>query len=112
MSNSNIVQERGRLTARVSISEHERIEKGALLSGAKVSQFMVKAALEIADRIIEEERTISLTNQEIEEFYNLILDPPKPNQTLINAINNYNQGVITNESSSERRTFELKPRPY
>ena len=47
--------ERDRITARVSKDVRERLERAASTSGATLNQFVVQAAMEKADRILERE---------------------------------------------------------
>lgn len=74
-----------RVTARISSSVRERLEKAAALSGATLNQFLVQAALKEADKILEEERVIILSERDANKVFSLLENPPAPNVRLQEA---------------------------
>ncbi len=74
-----------RITARVSSSVRERLERAATLAGATLNQFLVQAALKEAHKILEEERVIVLTEQDADKVFGLLENPPVPNVRLQEA---------------------------
>lgn len=78
-----------RLTARVEANVFEKISYAASLQGSVVSQFLVSSALEKAETIIRNERMISLTMQESDQFMKLLEEPAKPNKRLFDAFNSF-----------------------
>ncbi len=53
-----------RLTARITGHVQDKLQMAADLVGATVNQFVVQAALEKAEKVIESESTIVLTRRE------------------------------------------------
>ncbi|MCU0532340.1 MAG: DUF1778 domain-containing protein [Hydrococcus sp. Prado102] len=65
-----------RVTARISTSVKETLQQAADLSGATLNQFLVQSALKEAQRILEAERTIVLSQQDANKIFALIENPP------------------------------------
>lgn len=80
-----------RITARISVSIQETLQKAAELSGATLNQFMVQAALKEAKRIIEDEQIIQLSEQDADRIFSLIENPPIPNAALQAALKNHRE---------------------
>ncbi|WP_431065509.1 DUF1778 domain-containing protein [Methylotuvimicrobium sp.] len=78
-----------RITARVSEQIKETLIAAADLTGATLNQFLVQAALEKAERVIEKDKLIHLSQQDAEFFFDVLDNPPEPNNKLINAVKNY-----------------------
>ena len=78
-----------RITARVNEDVKNTLTAAAELVGATLNQFLVQAALEKAEAIIEKERVINLSKQDSEAFFAALDNPPEPNQKLKNAFANY-----------------------
>ena len=78
-----------RITARVSADVRNRLVEAAAFSGATLNQFLVQAAVEKAESIIEKERVISLSYKDAEVFFKAIENPPKTNEKLKKAIKKY-----------------------
>lgn len=74
-----------RITARISSSVRERLERAAALSGATLNQFLVQAALKEAHKILEEERVIILSERDADKVFSLLENPPTPNVRLQEA---------------------------
>jgi uncharacterized protein (DUF1778 family) len=85
----NATEDRGRITARVSLSVEERLKEAAELTGATVNQFLVQAALEKADRIIDRERLITVTREDAAMLIAMLENPSKPNAALTRAFERY-----------------------
>ena len=75
-----------RVTARVSASVKETLQEAANLSGATLNQFLVQAALKEAQKILEVERAITLSQQDADKIFQLMENPPAVNQNLKAAI--------------------------
>jgi uncharacterized protein (DUF1778 family) len=71
-----------RVTARVSAKVRETLQEAAELSGATLNQFVVQAALKEAQKILEEQRVIELSNADAERIFELLENPPKPSEKL------------------------------
>jgi uncharacterized protein (DUF1778 family) len=74
-----------RITARISPVVRERLENAAALSGATLNQFVVQAALKEANKILEEERAIVLSERDSGMVFGLLENPPAPNVRLHEA---------------------------
>ena len=74
-----------RLTTRITNHVQEKLQMGADLVGATLNQFVVQAALEKADRIIETESTIVLTRRESLRMLELLDNPPPRNAKFLQA---------------------------
>ena len=98
--------ERGRVTARVPLHIQKTLETAASMVGATVNQFVVQTALREAERIIEQERIIRLTERDAEAFLQA-LDAPAPlNETLTTALQDY-----ANRRNDQTGTLDWAPRP-
>lgn len=88
MSTANI----RRLTTRITDHVEERLQMAADLVGATINQFVVQAALEKADRVIESESAIVLTRRESLRLLDLIENPPPRNAKFLEAQRRYLEG--------------------
>jgi uncharacterized protein (DUF1778 family) len=90
-------QKQGRITARVPQTVQERLQQAADLMGATLNQFLVEAAVEKAEKIIERERMIALFRQDAAMFVKLLDNPGKPNKALSKALERYKKKVISGD---------------
>jgi uncharacterized protein (DUF1778 family) len=74
-----------RITARVSQSIATKLQVAAELTGATLNQFLVQAAIEKADRVIENERTILFSREDAALFIRMLDEPALPNAALSKA---------------------------
>jgi uncharacterized protein (DUF1778 family) len=84
---------RKRITARVSDSVRDTLEQAAELLGATVNQFVVQTAYVEAQRVIERESVIRLSQQDAQKILALLDRPPKPNKRLKDAVKTH-QGTV------------------
>jgi uncharacterized protein (DUF1778 family) len=61
---------------------YERLVEAAQAVGATLNQFLVSAALEKADAILERERTIRLSAAASEELFAIMENPPEQSEYL------------------------------
>ncbi|MFB2881242.1 DUF1778 domain-containing protein [Floridanema aerugineum] len=71
-----------RVTARVSAKVRETLQEAAELSGASLNQFVVQAALKEAHKVLEEQKTIELSNADADRIFELLENPPKASDKL------------------------------
>lgn len=90
---------RGRITARVPQHVEEVLQQAADLVGATLNQFVVQAALARAEEVIERERTIRLSGDTAEWFFNLLDNPPPPAPGLVEAFKRYHAGKVSDGGS-------------
>ena len=77
---------RKRITARVSKDIRATLEQAAELLGATVNQFVVQTAYQEAQRIIERESVIRLSQRDARKVLALLDSPPKANKALKDAV--------------------------
>ncbi len=75
-----------RIPARMPTAVYERLVEAAQAVGATLNQFLVQAALEKANAILEEERIIKLSAASSEALFAIMENPPEPNEYLKNAM--------------------------
>lgn len=92
MAPSNLAMEhtteepRKRITARVSDKVRMTLEQASELLGATVNQFVVQTAYQEAQRVIERESIIRLSQKDALRVLSLLDNPPKPNKRLKDAV--------------------------
>lgn len=86
-------QSRKRITARVSDEVRTTLEQAAELVGATVNQFMVQTAYQEAQRLIERESLIHLSQRDARKIFSLLENPPKPNKQLKSAVKAFKRSV-------------------
>ena len=88
-----IEESRKRITARVTDSVRDTLEQAAELLGATVNQFVVQTAYEEAQRVIERESVIRLSQKDAHKVFALLDNPPKPNKRLRDAVRSFKSTV-------------------
>ncbi len=78
-----------RLEARITRDLKALFEQAAKLQGRSLSDFVVQAVSEAANRVVEEHRLLRLTTQEQSVFVNALLNPPPPGSKLKAAFRQY-----------------------
>ena len=74
-----------RLTTRITGHVQDTLQAAADLVGATLNQFVVQAALEKAERVIESETTLLLTRREALRVFELTQAPPVRNAQFLRA---------------------------
>lgn len=97
---------RGRITARVSKNVADVLELAASMVGSTLNQFVTQAALEKAERIVESERILQLSQNTAARFFDLLDNPPAPSQDLVDAFNRYNARKASNAGSNSAFEFD------
>lgn len=82
-----------RVTARIPRANRLTIERAAAVYGATLNQFIVQSALDRADRILEREETLRLSERDSIAFLNALENPPIPSDNLIAALKAHSQLV-------------------
>jgi uncharacterized protein (DUF1778 family) len=78
-----------RVTARIPVTVKETLQKAADLSGATLNQFLIQAAIKEAHQILEAERSIVISERDAQTIFELLENPPEPNEKLTAAINKH-----------------------
>lgn len=83
-----------RLEARISPDMLSVVKRAAEIQGRSVSDFVVSAAQEAAQRTIEETAIIRLSIEDQRALVEAILNPPAPNEALRKAADAYKRLVV------------------
>ena len=82
-----------RLEARLPASVYATLKRAAELKGRSVSDFVVSAAHEAAQRAIEEDGIIRLSVEDQQRFAEVLINPPAPNKALRTAARRHRESV-------------------
>ncbi|QND59238.1 DUF1778 domain-containing protein [Mesorhizobium huakuii] len=82
-----------RIEARISPDMLSVVKRAAEIQGRSVSDFVVSAAQEAAQRTIEETAIIRLSIEDQRALVEAILNPPEPNEALRKAADAYKRLV-------------------
>ena len=74
-----------RLEARISFDLHATLKRAAELQGRTMTDFVVSAVQEAAQRAIEQAEIIRLTLADQERFAHALISPPEPTPALQRA---------------------------
>jgi len=92
-----------RLAARMPHEIQERIQEAATITGSTINEFLVSAALDKANAVLERERTINLNFESAKIVLDLIANPPEPNEALRRAMQRRRAFLEDNTSPSRPR---------
>lgn len=84
--NSN---KKDRIQIRIDLNAKKTIERAAHYSRKSISEFVISQSLAAAEELIREHENITLSGADWELFYNMLVKPPKPNETLKAAYEQY-----------------------
>ena len=82
-----------RLEARVSKDQKDLLQKAARLEGSSLTEFIVRAAQDAANRALERTEILKLTARDRERFINALIAPPPPKPRLRKAAARYKKIV-------------------
>ena len=88
-----IDEPRTRITTRVSDNVRVTLEQAAELLGSTVNQFVVQTAYQEAQRVIERESIIRLSQKDARKILTLLDHPPKPNKRMKDAVKQFKDSV-------------------
>ena len=88
-----IEEHRKRITARVSDTVRNTLEQAAELLGATVNQFVVQTAYAEAQRVVERESVIRLSQRDAQKVLSMLDHPPKPKRRLKAAVKAFKSTV-------------------
>lgn len=83
---SNTAKKDDLVTTRIPKNVKNTLEQAANITGATLNQFIVQAALKEAQKILEAERVINLSEKDAEIVFSLLENPPAPNENLKQAV--------------------------
>jgi uncharacterized protein (DUF1778 family) len=82
-----------RIDVRVRRDAKELISRAAALMHQSVSDFVVSVVLERSRQVIEQSRSVQLTESEAERFLEALANPPEPNARLRQAAERYRKAL-------------------
>jgi uncharacterized protein (DUF1778 family) len=82
-----------RLEARLPASVYALLRRAAELKGRSITDFVVGAAQDAAQRVIEDEGIVRLSAEDQARFAAALLNPPKPNTALKSALRRHAKHV-------------------
>jgi uncharacterized protein (DUF1778 family) len=85
-------ERRERLEARVTSRQKALLKRAAAIRGRSLTDFVVSAAEEAAERVLRSEFVISLGAEDSAAFAAALLTPPRPNKALTAAAERYLRG--------------------
>jgi uncharacterized protein (DUF1778 family) len=86
-----------RIEARIAPEALLAVKRAAEIQGRSVSDFIVAAAQEAANRTIEEAQIIRLSLEDQRAFADAILDPAPPSAALVRAAEAHRRLIRTSE---------------
>ena len=84
-----------RVNLRLDETAKRRIEQAASFEGKTVSGFILSSALENAEKTIRKHETMVLSQRDAETFLDAILEPPKANARLREALDEHGRRVVS-----------------
>ncbi len=82
-----------RLEARLPASVYALLKRAAELKGRSITDFVVSAAQDAAQRVIEDDGIIRLSSEDQARFAQALLKPPAPNAALKRAMRRHSRHV-------------------
>jgi uncharacterized protein (DUF1778 family) len=83
-----------RFDARIPETQKALFEKAAGLAGYRtLTDFLISSAQEKANAIIQQHNIILASQKDQEIFFESVINPPKPNEHLKKAFENYQQAL-------------------
>lgn len=86
-----------RLEARLSLQQKNLIQHAADLSGRSLTDFVLAASQEAANRVIREHEVVTLSAAESKKFAEALINPPKPNEALQAAMQKHRQIIKSDD---------------
>jgi uncharacterized protein (DUF1778 family) len=88
---TELMTKTARLEARITLDLQALLKKAAELDGRSVSDFVITAAQEAAERRIEQAHVIRLSLEDQRAFAEAILNPPEPTPALRRAFRRHRE---------------------
>ena len=87
------IEQIARLEARLPASVYALLKRAAKLKGRSITDFVVNAAQDAAQRVIEDDGIIRLSAEDQARFAQALLNPPAPNAALKRAMRRHAKNV-------------------
>ena len=82
-----------RLEVRVTREQKKLVARAAELDGRTITDFVLAAVASAAKQVIQEHETLKLTERDREVFAAAVMNPPKPNERLRQAVREYRETI-------------------
>lgn len=92
---------KSRFEARLSPRQRELFERAAAMQGRTLSEFVVSAAIEKAEEVIQTHEVIRLTENDYAQVVELLRDPPEPNEELKRGMQRWRELVRSDISDTK-----------
>ena len=86
---SHAVLSKERLSLRLDGVAKRKLEQAAAYSNTSMTKFVLESALNHADEIVQEHERVTLQTEDWDVFYDALLNPPKPNEAMREAMKWY-----------------------
>jgi uncharacterized protein (DUF1778 family) len=83
-----------RIEARIAPDALAMVHRAAEIQGRSVSDFMVSAAQEAAQKTLAELEVIRLSHEAQERFVSLLSNPPPPADALLRALERHRKQIV------------------
>jgi len=83
-----------RIEARIAPEALAVVRRAAEIQGRSISDFVVAAAQDAAQRAVAELEVIRLSRKAQEQFVSLLLNPPASSKALVRALKRHNSLVV------------------
>jgi uncharacterized protein (DUF1778 family) len=83
-----------RIEARIAPDALAVVRRAAEIQGRSISDFVVAAAQEAAQKTVAEVEVIRLSRDAQEQFVSLLLNPPPPSDALLRALERHNSLIV------------------
>lgn len=101
---------RSSITVRVSTNVADILAPAASMVGETLNQFVIQAALEKAEKILENKRIPQISESTAVRFFDLLDKPPAPSQNLVDTLNRHYARKTSNKGSNSSFEFNLQPK--
>jgi uncharacterized protein (DUF1778 family) len=83
-----------RIEARIAPDALAVVRRAAEIQGRSISDFVVAAAQDAAQRTVAEVEVIRLSREAQEQFVSLLLNPPPPSDALLRALERHREMIV------------------
>jgi uncharacterized protein (DUF1778 family) len=83
-----------RIEARIAPDALAIVRRAAEIQGRSISDFVVAAAQEAAQKTVAEVEVIQLSREAQEQFISLLLNPPPPSEALLRALGRHRSLIV------------------
>lgn len=83
-----------RIEARIAPEVLAVVRRAAEIQGRSISDFVVAAAQDAAQRTVAEVEVIRLSREAQEQFVSMLLNPPPPSDALLRALERHSEMIV------------------